>query len=304
MNAPLAAISTHPTVGLVITTGEDSSAWALITSEPEAGAVVEYHRLSHQLDTAARHDAMLTALQHAEQFAHSLGIGSVELAVYHSTTRLEFLKLGGEFGRVRVLTRSAISFNHPTYVTVKSQTHRLVFKPRVHAATEFVAATDGSFHPHYGGGAYAWVTDDGRHGRGSAQVKSPLEAELTAVLKLLRSARPGTKIHALLDSEDAIEAIEEGTVPRHRHFLPGTTIVILDKIASKRAHVDLSLEWVKGHNGHPLNDAADRLARLARQRSVFGTPLEVTNHIANGIVKEATLGSSDTTAISPRTRGP
>jgi ribonuclease HI len=35
----------------------------------------------------------------------------------------------------------------------------------------------------------------------------------------------------------------------------------LDKVASKH---NVSWQWIKGHNGHPENERADKLARLAR----------------------------------------
>jgi hypothetical protein len=40
--------------------------------------------------------------------------------------------------------------------------------------------------------------------------------------------------------------------------------------------VNISYEWVRGHNGHPFNELADRLAVLARRNREMGVD-EVTN---------------------------
>ena len=40
--------------------------------------------------------------------------------------------------------------------------------------------------------------------------------------------------------------------------------------------MNISYEWVRGHNGHPLNELADRLAVLARRNREMGVD-ELTN---------------------------
>ncbi|MDQ0619221.1 ribonuclease HI [Arthrobacter globiformis] len=42
------------------------------------------------------------------------------------------------------------------------------------------------------------------------------------------------------------------------------------RILSSAHGVNISYEWVRGHNGHPLNEPADRLAVLAHRNREMG----------------------------------
>lgn len=280
-------IGDRPTVGLVMEVSGDRTAWALIRSTRETGAIVEHHILNAHLDTAARRSLMMTAVDAAIAFAAELGV-MVDLAIYHSTARNELLELGGEFGRVFVLPRSAIAFDNETYLNVMAYAHESIGKEPTHSPAVIYAATDGSYHRRYGGGAFGWVTDTGRYWYGTARVNSALEAELYAILNLITATRTGSTLHIVLDSKDAIEAVATGAVTRHQRTLPNTTLALLHHISQHRDRVELDLTWVKGHNGHPLNDAADRLARLARQGAMFDTPRDISDKIALGIVGGST----------------
>ena len=282
----LPPLGARPTVGLVMEVSGDKTAWAIIRSTAEAGAVAEHHVLNVNLNTEERRKLMMTAVEAASAFAVETQ-SMVDLVVYHSTARNELLDLGGEFGKVFILPRSAIAFDSVAYLHAMNEAHYDIGKESSHAPASILAATDGAYHRRYGGGAYGWVTDTGRHAYGKATANSSLEAELYAVLNLMTLTHTGSTLHILLDSKDAIEAVETGAVTRTRKTLPSTTLVLLHHIKTHRARMTLELEWVKGHNGHPLNDVADRLARLARQSLIFGTPTDASNKIAEDIVTGA-----------------
>lgn len=287
MIAPhLPPLSKHPTVGLVMEASDTKTAWAIIRSSPEAGSTVELHTESERLDADGRRKLMMASVDAAVEFAADHG-GTVDLAVYHSGARNELLELGGVFGPVFVLARSAIAFDNPAYLHVVDEAHTSIGKFPAHAPGHVTAATDGAYHRRYGGGAFGWVSSDGRHWYGSSNARSSLEAELHAVLNLITATRTGSTLHVLLDSRDAIEAIGTGVVTRRKRSLPSTTLALLHHIGQHQQRVTLTLEWVKGHNGHPLNDAADRLARLARQSVIYSTPREVSARIALDIVEDA-----------------
>lgn len=138
-----------------------------------------------------------------------------------------------------------------------------------------VAATDGSLAGKRGTGGYGWVTTDGRYGFGPLSPGSAVEAELEAIAHLLDDvagrhnpdARP---ISIYIDSDEARKltrnALRDGKVPDHTagRALPRRTSSVLGKIA-RHSGEDVKLLNVKGHSGHPLNHAADRLAVQARR---------------------------------------
>ncbi|KQQ09754.1 hypothetical protein [Rathayibacter sp. Leaf296] len=48
-------------------------------------------------------------------------------------------------------------------------------------------ATDGAYHRAVGGGAVAWVSDDGRHGAARARCSSSFHTELIAIDEAIRA---------------------------------------------------------------------------------------------------------------------
>ncbi|MBN9214675.1 MAG: hypothetical protein J0J04_07665 [Microbacterium sp.] len=125
-------------------------------------------------------------------------------------------------------------------------------------------ASDGSVHPLYGNGAYAWVTADGKWfvGRSHAHI---LASEVMGILSFTRAfLGAGRHYRAVLfvDSLNAIDAVTSGSFV-HSRIDPD----MLDAARSLLASGRLELIWVRSHQGHPLNDIADRLA-LQRHRAV------------------------------------
>lgn len=128
-----------------------------------------------------------------------------------------------------------------------------------------VCATDGSSGglrgPKVSG--YGWICDNGLHGDGTIENRYIINAELTAVLEMLRKIRGPLKI--LVDSSQALDIISlartgEVAVPS-TVLMPG----LFGKLRAALADRDVEFEKVAGHSGHPLNDGADRLALHARR---------------------------------------
>lgn len=121
--------------------------------------------------------------------------------------------------------------------------------------------TDGSYHKSFGKGTYAWVTEKGRHNSGYvSSAGGALTAELTAIQHALKSnARDKVVVHT--DSLNAVKMIN-GVVS-----LPSNTHIrsLVQDIQTRVVkHADVKVVWVKGHAGHPLNEAADRISRNLR----------------------------------------
>lgn len=144
-------------------------------------------------------------------------------------------------------------------------------------APPLVVATDGSTKGRFTGWGWLAVNGEyGLHGFGHhRQVVGPSAAagaELRAIGDAVQHLRFG-RLRVLTDSQTAIffaeawrtgsERLPDGySVYRASGRLAGL-VRIQRLIYDNRDR--LELQWVEGHGGHPLNEAADALARLARR---------------------------------------
>ncbi|MGB2571887.1 ribonuclease HI [Micromonospora citrea] len=153
-----------------------------------------------------------------------------------------------------------------------------------HTAAPLVAATDASWKGRAGGIGY--LASDGRYGllgRGTGRldptgVSRVLINELRAVDFLLTAyEQPPVGMTVLLDSLAGVrwlhrwqagetDAMPAGYSLRQRRWSDQPTLVRL--AGQVAARPDLVFAHVKGHSGHPLNEAADALSHMARRRQV------------------------------------
>lgn len=143
-----------------------------------------------------------------------------------------------------------------------------------------IAATDGSCDPNPGPCAWAYVIADaagkpartvsGAVGHGTNQV-----AELAAVLALLEDTTGPVTIHA--DSVYAIRCLTTWLPNWQRNGWlnsakrPVANRHLIERGAALMADRDVRFTWVRGHNGHPLNEAADKAAKAALASPVTRT---------------------------------
>ena len=95
---------------------------------------------------------------------------------------------------------------------------------------------------------------------------------MVAVLELLRS-HPAQPLLVLSDSQYVINVFTKWlqgwrdrgmrTVKRRRV----ENLDLIEQISTLLDGTDIEWEWVRGHDGHPLNERADRLARFGAERS-------------------------------------
>jgi ribonuclease HI len=133
-----------------------------------------------------------------------------------------------------------------------------------------VIATDASVHGRQSGsGTYAWVASDGKFGYGNTKHSNVTACELYAILSMLNTVERTENLRILVDSQAALQLIKSGVSENSTVPLP--IVKLAEQIRTKlNSYQNISLEWVKGHNGHPLNDAADRIARNTRLTSRQG----------------------------------
>jgi ribonuclease HI len=132
------------------------------------------------------------------------------------------------------------------------------------------AAADGSALGNPGPNGWAWYIDDANWAAGGSPHGTNNQGELRAVLELLR-ATAGTDEKLLIecDSRYVIDSVtkwmpgwkrkgwrkSDGGPVLNRDLLEG-----IDEAIRGR---DVEFSWVKGHAGHPLNEAADERANAA-----------------------------------------
>ena len=127
--------------------------------------------------------------------------------------------------------------------------------------------TDGACSGNPGPGGWAWITADGRRASGGVGHTTNQRMELTAVLEALRSL-PGP-VEVRSDSTYVVNCFKdrwyEGWLARGWKNSAKKPVANQDlwepliDLYLPRADT-IRFVWVKGHNGDPLNDAADALA--------------------------------------------
>ncbi len=133
-----------------------------------------------------------------------------------------------------------------------------------------IAAADGSALGNPGPAGWAWYADDERWAAGGWPHGTNNMGELTGVLDLLQqTAHLDEDLHVICDSTYAIKTITEWMPGwkrrgwRKADKKPVANLDIVQALDAAMVGRRVSFEWVKGHAGHPLNEAADRLANAA-----------------------------------------
>ncbi len=143
-----------------------------------------------------------------------------------------------------------------------------------------IAAADGSALGNPGPAGWAWYIDDTSWHAGGWKNATNNRGELMAVLDLLRSTADsddGLKIYC--DSQYVINALTKwmpGWKRKGWKKADGKEVLNKDLLASLDEALSgrtVEFEWVKGHNNHELNEAADDRARAAATAFQKGTPV-------------------------------
>jgi ribonuclease HI len=132
------------------------------------------------------------------------------------------------------------------------------------------AAADGSALGNPGPNGWAWYIDDDNWAAGGSPHGTNNQGELQAVLELLR-ATAGTDEKLLIHcgSQYVINSVTKwmpGWKRRGWRKSDGGAVLnrdLLEGIDEAIRGRDVEFSWVKGHAGHPLNEAADERANAA-----------------------------------------
>ena len=133
-----------------------------------------------------------------------------------------------------------------------------------------IAAADGSALGNPGPAGWAWYVDDDCWAAGGWPHGTNNMGELTAVLDLLQqTAHVDDDLLVFCDSTYAIKSITEWMPGwkrkgwKKRDGKPVSNVEIMKALDVAMQGRRVRFEWVKGHAGHELNEAADKRANAA-----------------------------------------
>jgi ribonuclease HI len=133
-----------------------------------------------------------------------------------------------------------------------------------------IAAADGSALGNPGPAGWGWFVDEECWAVGGWAHGTNNKAELTAVLDLLRqTAHRDDDLLVYCDSTYVINAVTKWMAGWKRRGWrkgdgkPVLNVEIMQALDQAMLGRRVRFEWVKGHSGHELNEAADRLANGA-----------------------------------------
>ncbi len=134
------------------------------------------------------------------------------------------------------------------------------------------AAADGSALGNPGPAGWAWYVNDDCWAAGGWKHATNNQGELRAVLELFRAtAHRPDDLHVLCDSQYVINTVTKwmpGWKKKGWRKADGQPVMNLELIQELDAAIagrHYRFEWVRGHIGHPLNEAADTRARGAAE---------------------------------------
>ncbi|WP_420100116.1 RNase H family protein [Corynebacterium sp.] len=145
------------------------------------------------------------------------------------------------------------------------------------------AAADGSALGNPGPAGWAWYIDDDTWRAGGWPHGTNNMGELKAVLDLLEctAADPSTAGEHLLilcDSQYVINSVTKWMPGwkrkgwKKKDGKPVQNVELMQAIDAAMQGRDVDFEWVKGHAGHPMNEAADKRANAAATAFSAGRP--------------------------------
>lgn len=169
------------------------------------------------------------------------------------------------------------------------------------------AAADGSALGNPGPAGWSWFIDDEHWAAGGWPNATNNRGELQAVIELLvATAQSPEPLLVLCDSQYVINAVTKwmpGWKRRGWRKSDGRPVLnrdLLEQLDEALQGRDVRFEWVKGHAGHPLNEAADTHAQDAARAFQRQAPVPTGPGfaaVAEVVVETEILTDSAPTAI-------
>lgn len=148
---------------------------------------------------------------------------------------------------------------------------------------DYVVYTDGACIGNPGPGGWAAIITD-REGnenilRGNAMQTTNNRMELRAALEALRTLPDGVRILLRTDSRHLADAITKGWAQRWRaqgwkrnKRDRAENVDLWAPLLDELERRDVTVEWVQAHNGDPLNERCDTIARTEAEHATDPDP--------------------------------
>lgn len=137
--------------------------------------------------------------------------------------------------------------------------------------------------------AWAWCSSgvEASYGMGICPVRNNNYSEFEGILRGIVDNRNTScgRMHVYSDSRNAIEFYEQAVVNgEDLEALSGTYLTELVEEAREVSNeANITLEWVRGHRNHRLNQTADYISRLARKGAQTGRNLRAVQVEADAL---------------------
>jgi ribonuclease HI len=161
------------------------------------------------------------------------------------------------------------------------------------------AAADGSALGNPGPAGWAWYVDDATWAAGGWDHATNNQGELMAVLQLFRStAHVDDDLLILCDSQYVINSVTKWMPGwkkkgwRKSDGKPVMNVELLKQIDEAIIGRKYTFEWVRGHVGHPLNEAADVRARGAAEAFQRGSECPTGPDYPGAQISDANRGAT------------
>lgn len=166
---------------------------------------------------------------------------------------------------------------------------------------------DGSALGNPGPAGWAWYIDDSNWAAGGWEESTNNRGELSAIIQLLEATRATDHdLTILADSQYAINSITKWMAGWKRKnwkksdgkpVINKDLMIQLDELMTeaKDSGRSITYQWIKGHAGHPLNEAADTRANGAAKAFQTGKPVDSGPGLTldSGDLEDATEGDPD-----------
>ncbi|MGO1409610.1 MAG: RNase H family protein [Brachybacterium sp.] len=170
------------------------------------------------------------------------------------------------------------------------------------------AAADGSALGNPGPAGWAWYIDDSTWRAGGWPHGTNNMGELKAVLDLLEATAVDADqhLHILCDSQYVINSVTKWMPGwkrkgwRKKDGKPVMNVELLKDIDRALAGRSVEFEWVKGHSGHAMNEAADSRANAAA--TAFSTKQDP--QVGPGYRGSGGASAAPASAAAPEPAGP
>lgn len=134
---------------------------------------------------------------------------------------------------------------------------------------EYIIYTDGSCYPNpdgVGGWAYKIIADNEvLYGYGGDNFTTSNRMELTAIIKALEIIPRKSKVEIFSDSKYCVNSISTWIWGWAKYDFAGkANSDLMRQLYNLICDIDVTINWVKGHNGDKHNEEVDHLAEQAR----------------------------------------